>query len=44
MSVAPVGAAGVRAGLHYLLAQGAATLLVMLASYAANRVWTFSRG
>ena len=37
-------AAGVRAGLHYLLAQGAATLFVMLASYAANRVWTFNRG
>lgn len=33
--------AGVRAGLHYLLAQGAATLIVMLASFAANRVWTF---
>ena len=33
--------AGVRAGLHYLLAQGAATVIVMLASFAANRVWTF---
>jgi putative flippase GtrA len=36
--------AGVRAGLHYLLAQGAATVLVMLATFAANRVWAFRRG
>lgn len=36
--------AGVRAGLHYLLAQAAATVLVMLATFAANRVWAFRRG
>jgi len=35
--------AGVRAGLHYLVAQAAATVLVMLATFAANRVWTFRR-
>jgi len=27
--------------LHYLLAQGAATVLVMLLTYQLNRVWTF---
>jgi putative flippase GtrA len=31
-----------RAGLHYLPAQVAATLTVMLWSYGANRVWTFA--
>lgn len=36
--------AGVRAGLHYLLAQAIATALVMLATFAANRVWAFKRG
>lgn len=35
--------AGVRAGLHYLLAQAAATVLVMLATFAANRIWAFRR-
>lgn len=29
------------AGLHYLAAQVAATLTVMLWSYGANRIWTF---
>jgi putative flippase GtrA len=33
-----------RAGLHYLLAQVAATLCVMLWSYGANRLWTFGAG
>lgn len=32
------------AGLHYLVAQVAATLTVMLWSYGANRFWTFDRG
>lgn len=32
------------AGLHYLIAQVAATLTVMLWSYGANRFWTFDRG
>lgn len=32
---------GVRAGLHYLLAQAGATVVVMLASFAANRAWAF---
>jgi len=36
-------AAGVRAGLHYLLAQAGATLAVMLAGFAANRAWAFRR-
>jgi putative flippase GtrA len=31
------------AELHYLLAQVAATLTVMLWSYGANRLWTFDR-
>lgn len=35
-------AAGVRLGLHYLLAQAVATIVVMLAGYAVNRVWSFS--
>lgn len=35
---------GVRAGIHYLLAQAAATVLVMLATFATNRVWAFRRG
>ena len=34
-------AAGVRVGLHYLLAQAAATVIVMGASFAANRAWAF---
>lgn len=34
--------AGVRAGLHYLLAQAVATIVVMLATFAANRAWAFS--
>ncbi|MGM9485402.1 GtrA family protein [Roseateles sp. NT4] len=37
-------AAGVLAGLHYLLAQTAATFVVMLAGFAANRAWTFRPG
>jgi putative flippase GtrA len=36
-------AAGVHLGLHYLLAQAGATLLVMLAGFAANRAWAFRR-
>jgi len=36
--------AGVRAGLHYLLAQAAATVIVMLATFSANRVWAFRPG
>jgi len=35
--------AGVRSGLHYLLAQAGATVVVMVASYAANRAWAFRR-
>lgn len=30
------------AGLHYLLSQMAATLIVMVWSYTANRYWTFA--
>ncbi len=49
MSTAAVGAlagmavvgAGVALGLHYLLAQAVATLLVMLGTFAVNRRWTF---
>jgi putative flippase GtrA len=36
-----VVAAGVRVGVHYLLAQVAATLLAMLITYAVNRAWSF---
>lgn len=36
--------AGVLAGAHYLLAQAAATVIVMLASFAANRAWAFRPG
>lgn len=36
-------AAGVQSGLHYLLAQAAATAVVMLATYAANQAWAFKR-
>ena len=36
-----VVALGVRAGVHYLLAQVAATLLAMLLTYAVNRAWSF---
>lgn len=35
-------AVGVQAGLHYLLAQGLATAVVMLATFAVNRAWAFS--
>ena len=38
-----VVAAGVALGLHYLLAQAGATLVVMLLSFAVNRHWTFAR-
>lgn len=34
-------AGGVALGLHYLLAQAGATVVVMVASFAANRRWTF---
>lgn len=34
-------AAGVALGLHYLLAQALATVLVMLLTYAVNRRWAF---
>ena len=34
-------AAAVRLGMHYLLAQAAATLTVMFATFAINRWWTF---
>lgn len=34
-------AAGVALGLHYLLAQAVATVVVMLLTYAVNRHWTF---
>ena len=33
---------GVWVGLHYLVAQVAATVIVMALTYHANRVWTFS--
>lgn len=36
-----VVAAGVALGLHYLLAQGAATLLVLVLTYLINRRWAF---
>lgn len=38
-----VVAGGVALGLHYLLAQAIATLLAMLATYAVNKHWSFSR-
>ena len=37
-------AAGVALGAHYLLAQSAATVLVLAVTFAANRHWTFGRG
>lgn len=37
-----VVALGVRLGLHYLLAQMAATLLALVLTYAINRRWTFA--
>lgn len=37
-------AAGVRVGVHYLLAQMAATVLAMLATFAINKHWSFSKG
>ncbi len=33
--------AGAALGVHYLLAQVLATVLVMLATYQLNRIWTF---
>ena len=36
-----VVALGVRLGVHYLLAQIAATLLSLVLTFAINRVWTF---
>ena len=36
-----VVAAGVRLGVHYLLAQVVATLLAMLLTYLVNRAWSF---
>ena len=36
-----VVALGVRLGVHYLLAQVAATLLSLLLTFAINRAWTF---
>jgi putative flippase GtrA len=36
-----VVAAGVALGLHYLLAQAGATALVLLLTFAVNRVWAF---
>ncbi|MBK1615244.1 hypothetical protein CKO44_17420, partial [Rubrivivax gelatinosus] len=38
-----VVAAGVQAGLHYLLAQALATLLVFATGFAVNRHWSFAR-
>jgi putative flippase GtrA len=35
--------AGVALGLHYLLAQAVATVLVMLLTFGINRAWTFAR-
>lgn len=37
-------ALGVRAGLHYLLAQAVATVVAMLATFAINRAWAFRPG
>jgi putative flippase GtrA len=34
-------AAGVALGAHYLLAQAVATALVLLLTFAVNRVWAF---
>lgn len=39
-----VVAAGSTLGLHYLLAQAAATGLGLLLTYAVNRRWSFGRG
>jgi putative flippase GtrA len=36
-----VVALGVRLGLHYLIAQMAATALALLMTFAVNRAWTF---
>jgi putative flippase GtrA len=38
-----VVAAGVATGAHYLAAQAVATGLVMLATFAVNRAWSFRR-
>jgi putative flippase GtrA len=38
-----VVALGVRLGVHYVLAQVAATLLSLVLTFAINRVWTFAR-
>ena len=35
-------AVGVRAGLHYLLAQAIATLVALFVSYEVNRRWSFA--
>ena len=35
-------AIGVRAGLHYLVAQAAATLVALFATYEINRRWSFA--
>jgi putative flippase GtrA len=35
-------AAGVRAGLHYLLAQVLATLVTVFVTYEINRRWSFA--
>ena len=34
-------ALGVRVGMHYLIAQGLATLASLLLTFAINRLWTF---
>lgn len=41
LSFAVVGA-GVRLGVHYLVAQVVATVLAALVTYAVNRRWTFA--
>ena len=41
ISFAIVGA-GVRAGLHYLLAQAIATLLALVVTFEINRRWSFA--
>jgi putative flippase GtrA len=38
-----VVALGVRLGVHYVLAQIAATLLSLVLTFAINRVWTFAK-
>jgi putative flippase GtrA len=41
MASSTLVAVGTRAGVHYLLAQAAATVLTMLLTYAINRRWAF---